>query len=267
MKIPTTNDVFISRCLNDKNFIRSHYLAVGETKRKSILDELNTLIKFNLSELSICDYILKAELRLHVDSVFLCHYKDSLKIRVYRNIEDFDSREVTWSTAPSSVFTDIEKSVRKDSEGRYISIDITDLVRDWAYGIEENYGVTLKGDTPESAITFSSSRGIKEPYLVIYCHNFPCPICPTGPQGPQGPRGERGPQGPEGPQGPQGIQGPQGQQGIQGPQGLRGSTGPTGPTGPQGLRGSTGPTGPTGPQGLRGSTGPTGPTGPQGLRG
>ena len=224
-KIYTNNDTFVSQYLSNKNFSSLPYLLAGETEEgKYKSDELNTLIKFDLSKVRDCRNLLKAELVLYVDSLLLCNCDSVFTLKLYRNIEDFNTNTVTWNTAPDNEDTGIEKDIVEGDINKYIKIDVTNLVRAWIDESINNYGLTLTGKQRREAVSFASSRGEKKPYIILHCENKPpCPTCPTCPTG---------------------------------------STGPTGPTG-IGITGATGVTGPTGPTGV-GATGATGVTGPTG---
>ena len=261
-KIYTNNDTFVSQYLSNKNFSSLPYLLAGETEEgKYKSDELNTLIKFDLSKVRDCRNLLKAELVLYVDSLLLCNCDSVFTLKLYRNIEDFNTNTVTWNTAPDNEDTGIEKDIVEGDINKYIKVDVTNLVRAWIDESINNYGLTLTGKQRREAVSFASSRGEKKPYIILHCENKPpcptCPTCPTGSTGPTGPTGIgiTGVTGATGPTGPTGIS----------VTGVTGVTGPTGPTG-IGITGATGVTGPTGPTGVgaTGATGVTGPTGPTG---
>jgi hypothetical protein len=157
---------------------------------------------------------------------------------------------------------------------QYVTVDVTQLVKDWVTGVAQNFGVQISAAAaaPTTAIVLDSKENqtTSHPaFLDVVIQS----VGPAGPTGPQGTAGAAGPTGPTGPLGPQGVAGPTG---PTGPIGTAGAAGPTGPLGPQGVAGPTGPTGPigtagaagpTGPLGPQGVAGPTGPTGPQGTAG
>ncbi|MCU1234379.1 MAG: hypothetical protein JWP63_2346 [Candidatus Solibacter sp.] len=140
---------------------------------------------------------------------------------------------------------------------QYVTVDVTQLVKDWVTGVAPNYGVQISAaaSAPSTAIALDSKENqtTSHPaFLDIVIQS----VGPAGPTGPQGTAGSAGPTGPTGPQGSIGPAGPTGPQGVVGPTGPQGSAGPTGPTGPQGTAGVAGARGPTGPTGLTGPAGP-----------
>ena len=160
---------------------------------------------------------------------------------------------------------------------QYVTVDVTQLVKDWVTGVATNFGVQISAAASASttAIVLDSKENqtTSHPaFLDVVIQS----VGPAGPTGPQGTAGASGPAGPTGPTGPIGTAGAAGPTGPLGPQGVAGPTGPTGPigtagaagpTGPLGPQGVAGPTGPTGPLGAAGAAGPTGPLGPQGVAG
>ena len=160
---------------------------------------------------------------------------------------------------------------------QFVTVDISQLVKDWVTGVAPNYGVQISAaaGAPSTVIVLDSKENLttSHPAFLDIVIQSVGPAGPTGPQGTAGATGPAGPTGPSGTAGTAGATGPAGPTGPQGPSGAAGATGPAGPTGPQGpsgAAGATGPAGPTGPQGpsgAAGATGPAGPTGPQGAQG
>jgi len=140
---------------------------------------------------------------------------------------------------------------------QYLTLDVTQLVKDWVTGVAPNFGVQISAaaSAPTTAIVLDS----KENQTTSHPAFLDIVLQSVGPAGPIGPQGLIGPTGPTGPAGSQGVTGLAGPTGPTGPQGL---AGPTGPQGATGLTGTRGPTGPAGSNGLAGAQGPTGPPGP-----
>jgi hypothetical protein len=89
---------------------------------------------------------------------------------------------------------------RKD-EGQFVSVDLTDLVRDWVTGVEANKGMALAG-SQDSRV--SAEFDSKENTLTSHAPEIEVALAITGSQGPQGDPG------PPGPKGDQGVPGPPG---------------------------------------------------------
>lgn len=137
---------------------------------------------------------------------------------------------------------------------KWVSFDVTDLIRDWVSGAVPNQGfVLLPGDT-----RISVSLGTKEPGYYHVPAELEIVYGATSEKGDPGPPGPAGPSGPTGKQGLPGVQGPPG---PVGPAGFPGAVGAAGPAGP------VGPIGPVGPSGAQGIAGPPGPKGEPGDNG
>lgn len=164
----------------------------------------------------------------------------------------------------------VRSRINEFDEGRYISIDLSELFRDSCINRIDEILIDVSADSNGVAI-FSSSNTRHKPFL--YLRDLCCSTGATGPTGPTGATGATGPTGVTGPTGETGATGATGptgatgETGATGPTGVTGLTGPTGATGATGVTGSTGETGPTGPTGPTGVTGPTGPTGVTGSTG
>ena len=291
---PASDDTFGSGDLNAK-FGKLPFLVVQGPSS-------NTYIKFDLSYLPAGvtgEEVRKATVRLFVSGVTHAGTFD-----VQRVGSDWNERKLSGDDQPLLGAVELENvRISADAKEDYITLDITQLVKDWLDHRQPNYGIALVPDRNVS-VAFDSkenSQTSHDPQLNVVlgysvaqlapAKGLPGPQGPAGPAGPQGPAGPAGPQGPQGPKGdtgasgavgPQGAkgdtgangavgpQGPAGPAGAQGPAGLTGAQGPAGPqgaTGAQGPKGDTGATGSTGPQGPQGDLGPQGPAGPQGATG
>src|SRR4051794_38322106 len=120
---------------------------------------------------------------------------------------------------------------------QYVTVDVTQLVKDWVTGVGPNFGVQISAaaGAPSTGIVLDS----KENQTTSHPAFLDVVIQSVGPQGPTG---------------PQGTAGNPGSQGPTGPQGAAGSAGPTGPAGATGAASTV--AGPTGPGGSQGPTGP-----------
>ena len=298
--IDAYNDTFVSKYSSNKNYSYESYLCLGETlKSNGYSDLLISFLNFDIYKKYDCLDIVRARLYLHVDSDFTQNTDSPINIEIYEILQPYNSETVTWVLAPEIKVTKYSITNIVVNDDRYISIDITELMKGVDSFTKDIYGIALVGKSMRKSIRFTSSRGEYGPYIRIETlekgmfnmestegRGITSKIGPTGPTGPKGdpgtpggpigPRGVEGPIGPEGPQGvigatgPIGIQGPVGPQGPEGAQGNQGDPGPVGPIGPIGLQGFVGPQGPIGPQGREGVVGPTGPiglVGPQGEQG
>ncbi|SHI67840.1 Collagen triple helix repeat-containing protein, partial [Clostridium cavendishii DSM 21758] len=222
--IYANSDTLISKRLNNSNFSSLNYLAVGErVNNNSCIDNIVSLLNFDLSGMVLQGELKKAEIHLYVNCESVGIRDSNLSMNIYRNTQEYNYKTVTWDTAPQMVNSGYKGYVSGCDVYQYIRIDITDLVRNWLSEYYPNYGIALVEDDCGKLVFFASSRSKYPPYLVIYEEN--CNICCKGPTGATG---------------------------------ARGATGPTGPTGATGATGLIGVTGPTGATGVTGATGATG---------
>jgi len=122
---------------------------------------------------------------------------------------------------------------------KWVSFDVTELVRDWMDGTLPNNGFVLSAADGSLIVLLESKETASGNHAELEIV--------TGSLGQQGPQGIAGPQGSAGPQGPFGSPGKAGEPGVQGPQGVAGANGQ------QGAAGERGPTGERGPAGTEGT--------------
>ena len=95
---------------------------------------------------------------------------------------------------------------------QYVTVDVTQLVKDWVSGVAPNYGVQLSAaaSAPTTAIVLDSKENAttSHPAFLDVTIQSVGPQGPTGPAGANGINGSPGPQGPTGPTGPPGPAGP-----------------------------------------------------------
>jgi hypothetical protein len=181
--------------------------------------------------------IEKATLRIWVDKVITPGPVDLHVVNT-----PWDENLLTGATVPGSGYVDTLNLTTAD-EGRYLTVDITNLLQDWIDLPSSDYGLAIIPGDGDVHVRFDSkeNRQTSHPMEIEVAY-----IGPEGPVGPSGPQGERGPMGLTGPQGPAGAQGETGPMGPMGFTGPQGPAGPEGPAGPQGEQGAPGPAGPAG---------------------
>lgn len=255
LRIPIYEDTFISSRYSEENF------SCNKELRLEKIDDCNesrVLIKFklNLENINSVDDIICAKLRLNVS----CVSSRMNIVKVCRNLEDFNYKDVCWKWKPNVAMTNMRKEISGTDRNKYIEINITELVKKWYCNELPNYGIQLVEFEYKLGLSFYSSRTINNPYVELLINDECCRKCEKGETGATGVRGEMGPVGATGIQGEKGPLGPTGSQGIMGP------TGATGELGPTGLQGEKGPVGATGIAGTVGSTGATGAVVASGLQ-
>ncbi len=140
----STYDSYITQNSPDLNdYLRAEIIAGyygGNTSK-----ECHALIRpASLPTLPDSSVIVNAEMRLH-------HMPDgtehtSVNIAAVQITSAWDSNNVTWNTKPSYATTDAildYRTMTSESEGEYVSFDITRLAQQWYNGTAENYGVAL----------------------------------------------------------------------------------------------------------------------------
>jgi len=259
----TIADTYISSSSPGSNFGTGASVNIGGGN--------SGLIQFDLSQLPsglLASQIDKATMTIFVNTVLV---SGGVDISVVTS--GWTEAGVTFATRPTFLSA-FALNVPVSTSRQYITVDITQQVKDWVSGATANNGLQISAAvaSPGTALTLDSKENQTTSHpafldVVIASSGPQGPTGPIGPTGATGPQGPAGPTGATGPQGPLGPTGPTGPLGPAGPTGATGPQGPLGPTGPTGPQGPLGPTGPTGPQGLLGPTGPTGPIGPTGPAG
>ena len=127
--------------------------------------------------------------------------------------------------------------------GQFISVDVTQVVRNWVTSPGSNHGLAITPAlaAPATAVFFDS----KESTLTGHVARLDLTLADQGPKGDKGDKGDRGEKGDKG---DKGDRGDRGAPGAPGANGAPGAPGPVGATGATGATGPAGPAGPAGPQ-------------------
>ena len=225
-----TDDAYTSSGSATRNFgATSSVLVTGPiTNAKAATG----FLKFDLSSLPAgtpSGEVVEAILRLWVNRV-----SAPGSFNVYQVAGPWTEEGITKASTPP-LGTVEATAVPVTSVSSFVTVDLTDLVKDWIDGVVPNDGIALAPSTDAISVQFDSKENTTsshEPKLEITLYG--------GPAGPEGPIGPQGAQGPVGPIGPQGVKGDKGDPGSQGLQGIQGVTGDKGDPGPQGLKGDKG---------------------------
>jgi hypothetical protein len=168
--------------------------------------------------------IAKATLRLWISDL---QNEGSIDLHVVQG--PWNEATITANNDPALGAAFATRAIANADESKFVTVDVTTLVRDWVDGLVANNGIAIlpsAADNIRLTLDSKENTGTSHP-MEIEVALF------GGPQGPEGPQGAIGPQGATGPQGAQGPQGPQGGTGAQGPQG------PQGPAGSSNITGTT----------------------------
>lgn len=195
VSLPITNDTYVFTGLPNNNFYQKPHLKVGYLNTYEFMGYFYTLIKFDLATLGELSYLEEAYLVLFVEYISpRCN--ENISLTLNRNISDFTPETVTAATLPETSSVDsLTTLVCKYNENKYIKINITNFIREWANGTVPNYGFTISLNNQEQQICFSSSSSLTAPYVELF---NPLIAGPTGATGPQGIQGDIGPTGPNG---------------------------------------------------------------------
>ncbi len=202
-----TDDAYTSAAAPTTNYGSAAALVVDGTAHK------DAFLKFDLSTLppgTTGATVAKATLIVWADAEL---HKGAFD--VYRVSTAWGEKTITYSTAPALGTVDAA-GVMAAAGAQFVSVDLTQLVKDWLNGTEVNNGIALV-PSPGSAISaaFDSKENTATSHQAVLQITLTGPV---GPQGPQGPSGANGLSGPPGPQGPPGI-------GLPGPSGAPGAPG------------------------------------------
>ncbi|HET9317662.1 MAG TPA: DNRLRE domain-containing protein, partial [Vicinamibacteria bacterium] len=133
------------------------------------------------------DHVAMATLRLYASKV-----RNPSTLTVSRVTGAWN--EATLTSATVLELTPEVSGVAVTQAEEFVTVDVTQLVRDWVGGSQPNDGLALVAETEESQVSFDSKEGpltSHEPTLEIA-------LVARGPEGPPGPPGPAGPPGPKG---------------------------------------------------------------------
>jgi hypothetical protein len=188
-----TDDAFTFSQSPNANNGKEIALSVGPTS--------NSYIRFDLSNLPAGTRgqdIAKATLILWVDPV-----GNGGSIDVFRINGPWQEKTITFNNAPALGALEVScVPVPTSQHSHFLSIDVTNLVKDWLDGAQLNHGIALLPHAQNTTVLFDSKEN------TLTSHSPQLDIHLVGPAGLQGTQGAQGIQGPRGPQGPQGPQGP-----------------------------------------------------------
>jgi hypothetical protein len=155
--------------------------------------ENRALLRFDLSSLPDGASVDKAVLRLWASDV---GHAGTVQVAPVIGPWNEKTQTATHVQQPAVGPPAASFSVARGSQDHFVSVEITDLVRDWLSGAQANNGVALLGsvDAPVDA-KFDSKEN------VLTSHAPEVEVALAGPQGPSGPQGPAGPEGPPGPAG------------------------------------------------------------------
>ncbi|MET0556367.1 MAG: DNRLRE domain-containing protein [Vicinamibacteria bacterium] len=150
------------------------------------------------------DQVAKATLRLFASKV--AHGEGGLTLSRVTGAWD----ENTLTPATVLALAPEVSGVAVTQAKEFVTIDVTQLVKDWISGSQPNDGLALVAETEAALVAFDS----KESALTSHQPTLEIALTAQGPEGPPGPEGPQGPPGPTGSTGPAGSTGPTGARGL-----------------------------------------------------
>lgn len=167
MKFKASGATYLDSENSNSNFSNSNILFSGVLHDKSSkYRRYKTLINFDLSRLD----------SYPIETAYLCLFVSSINsdssyfsnnlLSVNRNISNLNLKSVNWDTSPSTD-SPIDFSIDPDSVGKYVSLNITHLIRYWIES-GKNYGISIEEQNfYSSLIQFNSINSNNPPWLLI----------------------------------------------------------------------------------------------------
>lgn len=159
-------NVYVSSAAPSTNFSALPSLFIGRGTGPS--DLYRTFIQFDLSKIPTISTITDASLHL---AVYLKAVSGDQTVNISRLLGDFDESSITWNTAPIGASAGVSTTITDSDINRYISFNITNLVKGWFNGSMPNNGLSVLGvENTDALIGFRSTRFSNSalwPYLQV----------------------------------------------------------------------------------------------------
>src|SRR2546425_5976332 len=155
-----TDDAQISTSHPNKNFGSDQSLQVTNAEKSLIKFKLTP----NLPPGTVGSHIGKATLK-----VFLSDVKTPGQFEIHRVLGAWAEQSITSGTAPTLGVAEATLAVTADQAGKWVTIDVTQMVKDWLDGALPNNGVALMSPGAID-VTFDSKENTNtshEPRLEI----------------------------------------------------------------------------------------------------
>lgn len=164
------HSTFVSNTKRIENFSLSNYLSISNCFNDNYNYISNTLIKFRLSPIKKLNIsVVRASLSIPI--AFIKSDKDGClldkRIDISYNKESYSSSKVTWNSTPNSCLYKTTPISQSDYNNRYISVDITTLVKKWLSKKLPNFGLTLSTSTPNLLVIINKENVNLSPKLII----------------------------------------------------------------------------------------------------
>ncbi|MEF9952401.1 MAG: DNRLRE domain-containing protein [Clostridium sp.] len=166
LKSKYMKDTFVISNLPYKKYHLSSLLLIGNLKREDELKSAKAIMKFNLDSIKALK-VKRATLKISVRKNQPYTNIKNTKFKLGINTEYIYISDACYKSAPEYISSQEEFIVDKLDIGRYIEINITDIINKWLSKEVVNNGLTIYSDDDLDGhiIHFSSTESSKPPIL------------------------------------------------------------------------------------------------------
>lgn len=173
-KIVKAQTTYVTSAYPEGSFYFASEILAGIVSNKCELNAYKALLKFDFDDVEKCN-IESAYLYLYVKERECLNNIYGSNLIISKNIENFNVETVNWYKQPKTDMDDtLKMMVRADDEGRYMKIDIGEIIYK---GILKNgeFGLTIQGvgRCKTSIVKFSSLETRTAPYIELK-YKIPC---------------------------------------------------------------------------------------------
>lgn len=170
IKFKSSSTTYVDSGHANQNFYENRNIFAGSYHESSCSARIfKSLIYFDLSKLE----------PLPLSSAYLClfikdtnsdtsYYSNNI-LSIYKNLEPFNSSDVTWNTSPCNN-KPIHFVIDPSEVGKYVKINITSIVNSWLEN-NDNYGISIEANNYYSSLFKFASINSKNPPLLFTQYN------------------------------------------------------------------------------------------------
>jgi hypothetical protein len=169
VELPISQDTYITSNRPDDNWCTSNWLRIGYSLDPPNYGAVRMFLKFDLSSIPQEAAINSAQFRIYMHSA-TPPGDSEMRVESRHLLTDWNQCLITWNNHQPQWGPVFGSSWLGTTTG-WLTVDATDLVRDWVYGIRANYGAMVMGDETvrERQRLFYSSRdtGGRYPRMIV----------------------------------------------------------------------------------------------------
>ncbi|MGN0143602.1 MAG: DNRLRE domain-containing protein [Clostridium sp.] len=172
LKFNSVSATYVDSSHANNNFYGSKNIYAGSYHKtscstvmfKSLIQfDLDTIEDRPLSYVYLCLYVND----INTDT----SYYSNNTFSVYRNIQDYDPKSVTWNTTPETDSL-VTVSIPSNEIKNYMRINITSIVNSWLKDNKINFGITIEANNFYSSLAkFASVDSANPPLLFVEYKN------------------------------------------------------------------------------------------------